>query len=194
LSIRHVYVERATLVGSAIDYFLVVPSIKELAIEDCNNKFLLSIAQGCPALRSLTIRWKEYQYPNVDEQHLMDAAFEALASNCKDLEEIAYDRRVFADCDGYLLPTDFYERSAAALIQLLRRCAKLKKVSLNGNTLWDMKLEELVPFGHLFHVLEFVRDYREPNPATGQPCRTYSPVAPTWEGSRTMAAGRQPTK
>jgi hypothetical protein len=157
LSIRHVYVERATLVGSAIDYFLTVPSIKELTVEDCNSKALLHIAQSCPALRSLTIRWQKE-----DQQHFTEAAFESLARNCGDLEEINYD------CRCYAVTEEYYEKLAAALVQLLRRCAKLKKVSLTGNTLRRMKLEKLHPFGHLLHELEFGGDFGNPVPATGQ--------------------------
>jgi hypothetical protein len=81
LSIRHIYVERATVFGCKINSVLAVPSIRELTVKDCNNRGLLLLTRGCPALRSLTVRWQNVRR---DEKHLTEAALVALARNCKE--------------------------------------------------------------------------------------------------------------
>jgi hypothetical protein len=161
LSIRRVYVERVTLIGSNVDTALAVPSIRELTVEECTNSILLHLVDSCPVLRSLTLRW---YYLKANEPHMTDSVFEKLV----DLEEFNYDRRVFSYNVDSAVMEEFYDQSAAALVQMLHRCAKLKKVSLNGNTLWGMKLDELQPFGHLFYRLQFLGELSISSPPTGQ--------------------------
>ena len=98
---------------------------------------------------------------NETGERLTETAFEAIAFSCKDLEEFSYADFRGADVVGFVR-----EATAAALVDMIRRCSKLKKVSLTGDTLCGMKLEDLLPFGHLFHELHF-QDYSN-DPATGQ--------------------------
>jgi hypothetical protein len=161
LSIRQIHAERATLIGSTVNSALAVPSIRELTIEECDNKVLVDLVASCTALRSLTILWT---YAPSNEQHMADSVFERLV----DLEEFNFDRHFLCCNGGSVVPDEYYEQSAAALIQMLHQSAKLKKVSLTEQALRGMDLEELQPFGHLFDELHFDSNYNNPVPATGQ--------------------------
>jgi Ran GTPase-activating protein (RanGAP) involved in mRNA processing and transport len=52
-------------------------------------------------------------------------------------------------------PEEYYTQTAAALIDVLRHCSRLYKVYLTGDALRSVNPEELLPYGHLFHELEF---------------------------------------
>jgi hypothetical protein len=66
------------------------------------------------------------------------------------LEEFSFWREL-----GTSLPDEYYMKADTALIDVLCRCSRLRKVSLNGDTLRTVNLEELLPYGYLFHELEF---------------------------------------
>jgi hypothetical protein len=66
------------------------------------------------------------------------------------LEKFSYDRH-----SGRHSSQAYYTQTAAALIDVLRQCSNLTKVSLLGDTLHSVDLAELRAFGHLFYELEF---------------------------------------
>jgi hypothetical protein len=166
LSIRQVYVECATLHQSKIRVGLVIPSMLKVKVEaGGTDAGILCLVGNCPALRSLTIKRYGVHKPG---EHLTETAFEAVGFYCKDdLEEFSYlDYRGYDVDDGVLL--EHYKETAAAVVDMLRRCSKLKKVSLTGDTLCSMKLEDLLPFGHLFHELQIDVGVEIGIPATSQ--------------------------
>jgi hypothetical protein len=55
---------------------------------------------------------------------------------------------------GGEMDPEFYQRTAAALISLLRRCPNLTKISLLGDTLHSVNPADLLPFGPLLRELE----------------------------------------
>jgi hypothetical protein len=65
------------------------------------------------------------------------------------LEEFSFNR--YTDEQ----PQAYYAHTATALIDVLHQCSRLHKVLLTGDTLRCVNLEELLPYGHLFHELEF---------------------------------------
>jgi hypothetical protein len=69
---------------------------------------------------------------------------------------------------GALALKKYYQKSATALVAMLRRCSKLKKVSLTGDVLFCVNLDNLVPLGHLLHELDFLHDDENPTPVTGR--------------------------
>jgi hypothetical protein len=149
--------------------------MRELTVKSCSNKTrLIHLVESCPALRSLTVRLTDF---DPDEQQSTESVFDALASNCKSLEEFSLDSNVRCYNDGSLLPHDFYTQFAAALVQLLRRCAMLKKVSLMGDTLRGVKLEELLPLAICF--VDWSSIVMQCFPLLGKQSRTFSLAAST---------------
>jgi hypothetical protein len=119
--------------------------------------------QNSPLLQSLTISCDGERV----EMQLTETAFEAISYLCLDLEEFSCDRQIEYAADNGGLDA-YYERTAASLVNVLRRCSKLKKVSLTGDSMHCMKFEDLLPFGHLFHELRFGEERRHLFSETGQ--------------------------
>lgn len=71
------------------------------------------------------------------------------------LEELVYNRYSIKQSDMQHL-----QLTAIALIDVFRQCTRLCKVSLLGDALIGVELEELLPYGHLFHELEFGMQFR----------------------------------
>ena len=167
LSIREIFVESATIEGSKFHSVLVIPSLRKLKIDYCGKIALpRELGQSCPALRSLALHYGREHDNQIDEQI---SAFGIICLYWKDLEEFFYSRRVSTDHlrDRERL-YEYYETTAVGLLDMLRRCSKLKKVSLTGDTLYGVKLEELHPFDHLLHELHFEGDVGSRVPNTGQ--------------------------
>jgi hypothetical protein len=66
------------------------------------------------------------------------------------------------------MPIESYKQSAEWLVQMVRQCPKLQTVSLTGDTLRGVQLEQLRPFGPLFHVLQFYWQQTDPNHLSDQ--------------------------
>ncbi len=92
---------------------------------------------------------------------LVDIDLEVLADSHLSLEEFSYDRfsggRCFVPEHEY---HKYYSQTAAALVNVLRRYSCLHKVSLLGDSLHSVNLEELLPYSHLFYELEFRKEDR----------------------------------
>jgi hypothetical protein len=71
------------------------------------------------------------------------------------LEELNYTLFSFGRLDG-----EFHTRNAVALTDILRQCSNLTKVSLLGDALHSVNLSQLLPYGHLFHELQFISEGR----------------------------------
>jgi hypothetical protein len=163
LSLRHIYIERTTLHGIRVDSIFAIPSVRHLKIIGCNDEGLIGVVRSCPALQSLTIACGG----NKGEQ-LTATAFEAIRTNCPDLEAFSYDRSTLCDDSDIDMPIESCEQSAAALVEVFRHCSKLTKISLIGRALYSMALEELHPFCHLIHEVDFAGCILTPTPATRQ--------------------------
>jgi hypothetical protein len=66
------------------------------------------------------------------------------------LEEFSFSRQLDNE-----QPEAYYTQTAAALIDVLRRCPRLRKVSLTTDTLRSVNVQRLLPYGDLFHELDF---------------------------------------
>ena len=166
LSIREIFVESAAVVGNKFHSVMVIPSVRKLKIDYRGDVGLLNLAQSCPALRTLTVRGLANEF---DTKILKELAFGVICLYWKDLEDFIYNRRIsFRYKIARERLYEYYETTAVGLLDMLRQCSKLKKVSLMGDTLFGVKLEELHPFNHLLHELhcEGTAGSRVPN--TGQ--------------------------
>ncbi len=145
LSIRQVYVERIVLRGNAVGSDLVIPSMRKAVAESFGDDDLQCLVRNCPSLRSLSLT----SYSDRMSQTGL-STLSTLTNLHQCLEEFSFRRG-----SGYDQPEAFYTETGAALIDALRRCSRLQKVALTGDALRAVNLEDLLPYGHLFHELEF---------------------------------------
>jgi hypothetical protein len=108
-------------------------------VRNCPSLRSLSL---CPPLRSLSLQSHSNALSHVGIRTLEDLQ--------KSLEELTFGRE-----SGYGMTEAYYYQTAAALVDVLSRCSRLQKVSLTGDALRSVNLEQLLPYGHLFHELEF---------------------------------------
>jgi hypothetical protein len=136
LSIRQIYIERIALRGKDIRWELVIPSLLNVSIDDCEDDDLRYLVRNCPSLRCLGIVTEDSNdYPLVS-----DAGLEVLADLRESLEEFSYC------CSTKGLDQEYHSRSAAALVDVFRQCSNLVKVSLTDYALHSVNFEELIPF------------------------------------------------
>jgi hypothetical protein len=147
---RKIYVEVVNLHGNVVSSVMVIPSIRKVRIEECNSKYIIHLVQSCPALQSLTLTC-EGKATEIDERFLTETALNALSSHATNLEEFSYSRTASHGNESIA----FYEATAAALIEMLGRCSKLNQVSLYGDFLRTVNLQDLHRFGRIFHGLWF---------------------------------------
>jgi hypothetical protein len=146
MSIRQLNVQCANIYGNSVGAdVLLLPSMRRVKIEQCNNTSLACVAASCPVLQSLTITCSGMGY-NAGNEFLTNPAHGAVATLCE-LEEF-----FFGSWAGSRSGESF-EGTAAALAAMFRQCPKLKKVSLAGDAVLCMDLQWFHAFGHLFHAL-----------------------------------------
>jgi hypothetical protein len=104
------------------------------------------LVRNCPALQSLSLRSSLFR-------PVSHVGLRTLTNLDQSLEEFSFHR---SGDDEH--SEEYYTQTAAALLDVLRRCSRLHKVSLIGDSLRSVNLEELLPYGHLFHELNFRRD------------------------------------
>ena len=154
LSIRQIHVESIVLCRNEVRPGFMIPSMRRVqAKRFFLNADLQFLIRNCPALQSLGIEVVAAR----DENNLfvpIDIDLELLNGFCQSLEEFSYYRFAYLQTD-YVNDQEFYRRTAAALVSMLRQCTCLRKVSLTGDSLQAVNLEELHPYGHLFYELEF---------------------------------------
>jgi hypothetical protein len=143
LSVRRVRVESIVLHGGKVRSDLVVPSLRKVVTESFEDDDLPYLVRNCPSLKSLVL---ESFYSLVSGTGLR-----VLTDLHQSLEEFSFYRYSSAKLRAY------YTHTGAALIDVLRQCSRLRKVSLTGDALRAVNLEGLLPYGYLFHELEFGR-------------------------------------
>ena len=133
LSNRQIFVESIKLRKNDARSDMIIPSLRNVVsflFEDDDVRFLI---RNCPLLRSLCL-----EFTNVSHIGLG-----LLTNLSQSLEELTID----------LAEIDDRAQVAAALIDVLRQCTRLRKVSLALEALRAVNLNELLPYGHLFHEL-----------------------------------------
>jgi hypothetical protein len=140
LSIRHIYVESIVLRGNAVISEMVIPSMRKAVTKSFEDEDLHYLVRNCPSLQSLSLE----SYSN----RMNLTAFRILTNLHRSLEELSFCRS-----SNYIQPESYYTQSAAAFIDMLRCCSRLHKVSLTGDALRSVNLEELLPYSNLFHEL-----------------------------------------
>jgi hypothetical protein len=73
------------------------------------------------------------------------------------LEEFSFQR--YAQDDQ---TEEFYLQTVEALVDVLRQCSRLHKVSFTGDALWAVNPEALLPYGSLFDALDFEQGLGRP--------------------------------
>jgi hypothetical protein len=119
--------------------------MRNVEIENCEDDDLQYLVRNCPSLRRLGITTRT----SAGQQVVRAVGLLALVNLHQSLEEFSYLRR----SDGLSIQ-EFYTHTAAVLIDVLRECPCLHKVSLTGDALHSVDLAELRAFGHLFYELE----------------------------------------
>jgi hypothetical protein len=143
LSVRQIHVESISLRENDVRSDLVIPSTQKVSALYFEDEDLRYLVLNCPSLRSLNLRSCS-TLSNIG----------ILTNLHQSLEEFFYRRQTSSN------PEDYYTQTAAALIDVLRRCIRLREVSLTGDALRSVNLGELLPYGHLFHELHFTRHGR----------------------------------
>jgi hypothetical protein len=115
--------------------------MRRVVTEAFNDEDLDYLVRNCPSLRSLSL----------GAVHVTGSSLQLLNNLHQSFEEFTYDRSI------YRQSTDYYTQTAAALMDVLRQCTNLTKVSLTGDALHSVNLEELRAFGHLLYELEINR-------------------------------------
>ena len=152
LSIRQIHVESIVLCGNEMRSDFIIPSMRRVqAKKYFLNADLQFLIRNCPSLQSLSIETMTHDEDTIEVP--VDIDLELLSGLCQSLEEFSYYR--FAYLQTYREhDQEYYRRTAAALVNMLRQCTRLRKVSLTGDTLQLVNLVELHQHGHLFHEVE----------------------------------------
>ena len=149
LSIRQIYIERITLRTSEVRSNFIIPSLQKVISISLDDDDLHYLVHNSPALRSLSLEAQVFDTGRLMSQN----GLQVLTNLHLTLEELTVDWHFYVG-----VYREDYSQTAAALIDVFRHCSKLKKVSLNGNTLQFLILEDLLPFAHLFYELRFYRE------------------------------------
>jgi hypothetical protein len=142
LSFRRVRIESIVLYGKEVRSDLVIPSMRKVITYCFEDDDLRHLVRNCPSLQSLALK----SFDNL----VTGTGLRTLTDLHQSLEEFSFVRY-----SSDQLPQTYYTDTAAALMDVLRQCSRLHKVSLTGDILHFVNLEELLPYGHLFHELEF---------------------------------------
>ena len=145
LSIRQIHVESIANLDANVHSHFAIPSMRKVetssSFDDVCVHYLIC---NCPCLRSLKLQAR------VDRMSYL--GLRILSTLHQSLEEFFL---IGTFGEGRL---EYYTQSA--LIDIFRQCTHLRKVSLTGDVWRDVKFEELLPFGHLFHELELRMGHR----------------------------------
>jgi hypothetical protein len=146
LSARWVRVESIVLHENEVRSDLVIPSMRKVVTESFDDDDLRYLVRNCPSLQYLALE--------CCDDLLTGTGLRTLTDLHQSLEEFSFARYSGGESQAY------YTQIAAALIDVLRQCSRLHKVSLAGDTLYSVSPEELLPYGHLFHELVFGSENR----------------------------------
>jgi hypothetical protein len=114
--------------------------MRKVVTESFEDDDLQYLVRNCPSLQSLALgSWGSF---------VSGTGLRTLTDLRQSLEVFAFNR-----CSDDQ-PQTYYTDTATVLIDVLRQCSRLHKVSLTGDALRSFNLEELLPYGHLFHELE----------------------------------------
>ena len=153
LSIRRIHVESIVLCGNEVRPGFMIPSMRRVHAKNfSSNADLQYLVRNCPSLQCLSIETMHHDARIMGAPVEID--LEVLSDLRLSLEEFSYDRSTFFE----LYEDDdqeYYQRTASALVNMLRECTRLRKVSLLRDSLHSVDLEELHPYGNLFHELSF---------------------------------------
>ena len=141
LSLRKVFSERMNLRGHDVRSDLVIPSMRDITTNDFGDDDVHYLVRNCPSLRSINLKTCSNPLGPTGIRKLIDLH--------ATLEE-------FSLCgNSGINQTEEYDIDfAAALVDVLRHCPRLRKVSFMGGALHYVDLADLIPFGHLFHDLQ----------------------------------------
>ena len=89
LCFREIYVERASLYGNDVRFDLVILSMRNVEIENCEDDDLQYLVRNCPSLRRLGITTRT----SAGQQVVSAVGLLALANLHQSLEEFSYLRR-----------------------------------------------------------------------------------------------------
>jgi hypothetical protein len=159
LSIRQVFIESTRLVGGIIRSDLTIPSLRTVEAQQFVDEDLNYLVRNCPALTSLDMTISHDETGTVTETGL-----KYISDYCQTLETLSYRRQVGEQ------PAEYLVQTAAALMDILRLCPNLVEVSLTGDVMNGVDLDELRPFGHL------IRELNMPLPDETDPASAYQTV------------------
>ena len=137
LSIRQIYIESVLLRGMDVRSDLIIPSMQKVVVDSFAVDDFQYLVRNCPALRSLCLHG-----------YVTNIGLRIVTNLHQSLEEFSFSNFSLND-----QTEAFFLRRAAALIDILRQCSRLQKVSLTGRSLRFVDVKQLVPYGHLFHEL-----------------------------------------
>ena len=125
---------------------LVIPSLQKVKMWSFADDDLDYLVRNCPSLRTLDLDTRG---------NAVTGPYLRLLTNLhQSLGELSLSMS-----NVYTAQPD--KQLAEALVDIVRQCSNLKKVSLSGDSLQAAKFTELCPFGHLFYELEFPPIHRK---------------------------------
>ena len=136
LSVRRIHAGSFFLRCNSVRSDLVIPSMRKVTAESFEYVDLYYLIHNCPSLRFLSL---ELSSNNRVDYRGVEFPLS--------LEEFTFR--------GYSFTENSHSKSIF-LVDVLRHCSHLQKVSLTGDALLSVDLDELLPYGHLFHELWFL--------------------------------------
>jgi hypothetical protein len=153
LSVRQIYIENIFICGKDVRFDLAIPSMRKVVADLFEDHDLRYLVRNCPSLRSLSLA----TYPHVaSHRKLVTGAGLKLLQNLREtLQEFSFNIDTSFQVPPY---KSYYEGTAEALIDIFCQCPHLQKVSLTGEALFNVNLDQLCLFGNIFHELEIQKE------------------------------------
>ena len=156
LSIRQIHIENNVLRSDAVRSDLIIPSMQKIATDSFENDDFYYLVRNCPSLRSVHI----FDF----SENMSHDGLRFLTDLRQSLEDISLN---WSNSE-YLFVEEEREALNAVVIDILRQCTHLNKVSLAGFILNIVDLEKLHPYSHLLNDLHFEFEEEMMTSAYGQ--------------------------
>jgi hypothetical protein len=146
VSIRQVYIESTRLVGGTVRSVFTIPSLRNVHVQQFVDEDLSYLVRNCPAITSLEMTIS-HDEAGTEAATVTETGLKYISDYCQTLERFSYRRQAGEQ------PAEYTVQTAAALMGILRQCPNLTEVSLTGDVMNGVDLDELCPFGHLIREL-----------------------------------------
>ena len=138
-----VYLRSIVLHGNDVRSDFPIRCMREVVVaESFEDEDLYYLVRNCKKLQNLKLQYT-YQC-NTPARGL------CWLQKYRKLEEFSFSME-----SVYTEPEESFTQVATVLLDVLRQCTNLRKVSLTGDALRGRNVEDLLPYGHLFDELKF---------------------------------------